>query len=175
MERDNENHAHDSIGCCCSDKVHQEISSRFTIANEKVERMIDFYKRKITDAMPKDIALDKLTVFNLLPYPRNRVVRSEVITRMKSFKIVTSEGHEIDYQVINKEIIDAGLIDRQIVHYGNYDPFIKYTIEFKDNFPAMGYQAYLIQEAVEPKEILLDKVDFLEMNTIRLKLIVMEL
>lgn len=39
----------------------------------------------------------------------------------------------------------------------------------------MGYQAYLIQEAVEPKEILLDKVDFLEMNTIRLKLIVMEL
>ena len=123
----------------------------------------------------KIFALDKLTVFNLLPYPRNRVVRSEVITRMKSFKIVTSEGHEIDYQVINKEIIDAGLIDRQIVHYGNYDPFIKYTIEFKDNFPAMGYQAYLIQEAVEPKEILLDKWTFWKMNTIRLKLIVMEL
>lgn len=164
------NHAHDSIGCCCSDKVHQEISSRFTIANEKVERMIDFYKRKVTDAMPKDIALDKLTVFNLLPYPRNRVVRSEVITRMKSFKIVTSEGHEIDYQVINKEIIDAGLIDRQIVHYGNYDPFIKYTIEFKDNFPAMGYQAYLIQEAVEPKEILLDKVDFLENEYYQIKI-----
>ena len=40
------NHAHDSIGCCCSDKVHQEISSRFTIANEKVER-IDVYKRQI--------------------------------------------------------------------------------------------------------------------------------
>ncbi len=40
------NHAYDSIGCCCSDKVHQEISSRFTIANEKVERMIDFYKTK---------------------------------------------------------------------------------------------------------------------------------
>ncbi|MFQ7170884.1 MAG: hypothetical protein ACLRQF_01495 [Thomasclavelia ramosa] len=89
---------------------------------------------------------------------------------MKSFKIVTSEGHEIDYQVINKEIIDAGLIDRQIVHYGNYDPFIKYTIEFKDNFPAMGYQAYLIQEAVEPKEILLDKVDFLENEYYQIKI-----
>ena len=78
--------------------------------------MIGFYKRKITDAY-KDIALDKLTVFNLLPYPRNRVVRSEVIHRIK-FKIIIVRSYETSYQVINKEIIDAELSDHQIVHYG---------------------------------------------------------
>ena len=34
----------------------------------------------------------------------------------------------------------------------------------------MGYQAYLIQEAVEPKEILLDKVDFLENEYYQIKI-----
>ena len=29
------NHAHDSIGCCCSDKVHREIMNRFFLAEEK--------------------------------------------------------------------------------------------------------------------------------------------
>ncbi len=29
MEKILKNHAHDSIGCCCGDKVHREIVSRF--------------------------------------------------------------------------------------------------------------------------------------------------
>lgn len=45
------NHAHDSIGCCCSDKVHQEIANRFFIANEKTDQLITFYKRKIVDSI----------------------------------------------------------------------------------------------------------------------------
>jgi mannosylglycerate hydrolase len=36
------------------------------------------------------------------------------------------------------------LIDRQIVHYGNYDPFYKYTIQLKDSIPAMGYKTYFV-------------------------------
>ena len=64
------NHAHDSIGCCCSDKVH-------------------------------------------------------------------------------REIVDPGLIDRQIVHYGNYDPFVKYQIVFEGSIPSMGYQTYLIRECAQ--------------------------
>ncbi len=124
------NHAHDSIGCCCSDKVHKEIMNRFFLAEEKVDRLIDFYMRVIVDAMSKEIALDKLTAFNLLPYEREAVVKGEIITKMKNFNLVSDDGEEYDFQVINKEVVDAGLIDRQIVHYGNYDPFVRYTIEF---------------------------------------------
>lgn len=156
------NHAHDSIGCCCSDKVHQEIMNRFILANEKVDQLITFYKRKITDAMTLDISLDKITVFNTLPYLREEIISTEVTTRMKSFKIVDENKKEIEYDIIHREIIDAGLIDRQIVHYGNYDPFVKYTIEFKGTVPSMGYQTYFILEDTKPLQITKQKEKVLE-------------
>lgn len=141
------NHAHDSIGCCCSDKVHKEIMNRFFLAEEKADMLIEFYKRKITDAMSIEKSLDKLVAFNLMPYDRNETVRAQVITKMKSFEMFDSENNKLNFEVIHKEEIDAGLIDRQIVHYGNYDPFMTYTLEFKDLIPAMGYKSYLIKEA----------------------------
>lgn len=62
------NHAHDSISCCCTDQVHREIMARFELAHDKADKLIDFYKRKIVDAVKDKEGMDKLTVFNLLPY-----------------------------------------------------------------------------------------------------------
>ncbi|EMJ6347470.1 TPA: mannosylglycerate hydrolase [Clostridioides difficile] len=140
------NHAHDSIGCCCSDKVHHEIMNRFFLAEEKVDQLITFYKRRIVDAMSCEMALDKLVAFNLMPYDRNEIVNAQVITKMKAFEIFDKDNNKLDFEVVHKEVIDAGLIDRQIVHYGNYDSFMVYTINFKDKIPAMGYKAYMIKE-----------------------------
>ena len=140
------NHAHDSIGCCCSDHVHQDIINRFFTAEEKVDRLITYYKRKITDAMDKQISLDKLTVFNLLPYDRHQVVEAQVITRMSAFKLLDENKNNVDFEMVKKEIVDAGLIDRQIVHYGNYNPFVKYTIQLHCDIPSMGYMTYFIVE-----------------------------
>ncbi|WP_232509516.1 mannosylglycerate hydrolase [Parageobacillus thermoglucosidasius] len=140
------NHAHDSIGCCCSDKVHREIMSRFFIAEEKTDRLISFYMRKIADAMPSDRSIDKLVVYNTLPYERNEPIQAEVTTKWKNFALVDETGKEIYFEVVDKKIVDPGLIDRQIVHYGNYDPFVRYTIQFQDRIPAMGYKAYFVQE-----------------------------
>ncbi|MCF0106724.1 MAG: alpha-mannosidase [Holdemanella sp.] len=147
------NHAHDSIGCCCSDKVHKEIVSRFTLAEEKIDQMITFYKRKIVDAMSLDLSLDKLSAFNLLPYEKKGVIKGQFITRMKGFEIVDENKNPISFNVIHKEIVDAGLIDRQIVHYGNYDPFVKYEIEFIDTLPAMGYKTYFILESEKEYDV----------------------
>ena len=36
------NHAHDSIGCCCSDKVHRAIADRYFLAEERADRLIEF-------------------------------------------------------------------------------------------------------------------------------------
>jgi mannosylglycerate hydrolase len=147
------NHAHDSIGCCCSDIVHKEIMARFELAEDKVNNLINFYKRIIVDAMSKDITLDKLTAFNLLPYDREEVIRGEIITKFKGFKLVDENGTEKDFEVLKTEIVDAGLIDRQIVHYGNYDPFVRYTVEIKDTVPSMGYKTYLIKECEKSIEV----------------------
>ena len=140
------NHAHDSMGCCCSDHVHQDIINRFFTAEEKVDRLITYYKRKITDAMDKQISLDKLTVFNLLPYDRHQVVEAQVITRMSAFKLLDENKNNVSFEIVKKEIVDAGLIDRQIVHYGNYNPFVKYTIQLHSDIPSMGYMTYFIVE-----------------------------
>ncbi|ONI38652.1 alpha-mannosidase [Candidatus Epulonipiscium fishelsonii] len=140
------NHAHDSIGCCCSDKVHQAIVNRFFTAEDKTDELIRYYKRKIVDAISCDITLDKLTAFNFLPYERNTMVEAEIITKMKNFKLVDENNTEYEFDLISKEIVDAGLIDRQIVHYGDYDPFVKYTITIADTLPSMGYKTYLIKE-----------------------------
>lgn len=143
------NHAHDSIGCCCSDKVHREILNRFYLAEEKVDQLINFYKRKIVDSMDTTNGHDRITLFNLLPYERNEVVTTTVMTKLKSFKLVDHESNEIDFEIIASKITDPGLIDRQIVHYGNYDPFIEYTIQIKDTIPSMGYKTYFVEESDE--------------------------
>ena len=138
------NHAHDSIGCCCSDKVHREIMNRFFLAEEKTDQLIEHYKRKITDSIDTARTEDRLTAFNLLPYERNEVVTTTVITKMSSFTLEDADGNTIPFEVLTKEELDPGLIDRQIVHYGNYDPFYQYTVQLKDSIPAMGYKTYFI-------------------------------
>jgi mannosylglycerate hydrolase len=144
------NHAHDSIGCCCSDKVHREIMNRFFLAEEKTDQLIEFYKRKITDSIATDREEDRLTAFNLLPYEREDAVTVKVITKLDSFTLEDHEGKTIPFEVLSKEIMDPGLIDRQIVHYGNYDPFYQYTIQLKDSIPAMGYNTYFVVNAESP-------------------------
>jgi mannosylglycerate hydrolase len=138
------NHAHDSIGCCCSDKVHREIINRFFLAEEKTDQLIEFYKRKITDSIGTDRKEDRLTAFNLLPYERKEVVSTTVISKLPYFTLEDEDGHKIPFEVLKKEELDPGLIDRQIVHYGNYDPFFQYTIQLKDSIPAMGYKTYFV-------------------------------
>ncbi|MBD1381726.1 mannosylglycerate hydrolase [Metabacillus arenae] len=138
------NHAHDSIGCCCSDKVHQEIVNRFFLAEEKVDQLINFYKRKIVDSIDTNVNDDRLTAFNLLPYEREEVITTTVLTKHKSFTLMDEHKKDIKFDVLKIDSLDPGLIDRQIVHYGNYDPFYKYTIQLKDTIPALGYKTYFV-------------------------------
>ncbi|MFD2922387.1 mannosylglycerate hydrolase [Halobacillus naozhouensis] len=145
------NHAHDSIGCCCSDKVHREIANRLFLAEEKTDQLIEFYKRKIVDSMDTSHKMDRLTLFNFLPYEREEVVTTEVITKFNAFSLQNEEGEETDYEVLHAEEIDPGLIDRQIVHYGNYEPFIKYKIQLKLTLPAMGYRTLFVIEDSESR------------------------
>jgi mannosylglycerate hydrolase len=157
------NQAHDSIGCCCSDKVHQEILSRFLMAEEKADQLIRFYQRKIVDAMRCEQNGDRLTVFNLLPYEREEVVTATVTTKWKTFQLVDENNEALDFDVIHREIVDPGLIDRQIVHYGNYEPFIRYTVQFRDRLPAMGYKTYIVVE--EGQELADSTVSVQEIET----------
>ncbi|WP_253381252.1 mannosylglycerate hydrolase [unidentified bacterial endosymbiont] len=139
------NHAHDSIGCCCSDKVHAEILSRYILADDMATNLINFYKRKIVDHMPAGEGDDKLVLFNLSPYPRDEVINTTITIRAETFSITDEQGKPVNYYISDRRIIDPGKIDRQIVHYGNYDPFIEYDIQIKHPVPAMGFTTLFIQ------------------------------
>lgn len=139
------NHAHDSIGCCCSDKVHAEIMARFINAEERTDRLIEFYQRKIVEGIPSAENQDKIVLFNLLPKERQEVVTTKIISKLASFVLEDSCGATVDYQILAQKIIDPGLIDRQIVHYGNYEPFIEYTLQINRKLPAMGYDTLYVK------------------------------
>lgn len=143
------NHAHDSIGCCCSDKVHFEIMARFINAEERTDALIEFYKRKITEGIEDKEDAEKLVLFNLLPYEKKNRVSATIISKKSAFRLTDAKGDNIPYEIINKEIIDPGLIDRQIVHYGNYDPFIQFEICFEKELPSMGYEVLYIENQTE--------------------------
>ncbi|MCI1859141.1 MAG: mannosylglycerate hydrolase [Sporolactobacillus sp.] len=139
------NHAHDSMGGCCSDKVNREIKARYAEADERVDRLVDFYKRKIVDAMPDRPHQDKLTLFNFLPRVREEVVETSITTKNKEFALLDARtGEKVPYQLISQELIDPGLIDRQIVHYGTYNPFVKSRIAFLAKLPAVGFRTYKV-------------------------------
>ncbi|HBC9090414.1 TPA: mannosylglycerate hydrolase [Citrobacter koseri] len=138
------NHAHDSIGCCCSDKVHREIASRFELAEDMADNLICFYQRKIADNMPQSDA-DKLVLFNLMPWPREEVINTTVRLRASQFSLRDDRGNAIPYCIRHAREIDPGLIDRQIVHYGNYEPFMEFDIQIQQIIPSMGYRTLYIE------------------------------
>ncbi len=150
------NHAHDSIGCCCSDKVHAEILNRYILADDMASNLITFYKRKIVDHMPAKQGCDKLALFNLSAYEREDVVNTTITIRANAFSITDEHGDAVEYFIRDQREIDPGKIDRQIVHYGNYDPFIEYDIQLKHPVPAMGYTTLHIEPQVEGAQKLVD-------------------
>ncbi|UPR58452.1 mannosylglycerate hydrolase [Vibrio sp. ED004] len=157
------NHAHDSIGCCCSDKVHAEILNRYILADDMATNLIHFYKRKIVDHMPGREGCDKLAMFNLSPYEREEVVNTTITIRAQEFSIFDENENPVEYFIQGKRQIDPGKVDRQIVHYGNYDPFMEFDIQIKRTVPAMGFTTLHIQgnekgavKVAEQKDYLLE-------------------
>ncbi|MCU2576685.1 mannosylglycerate hydrolase [Enterobacter hormaechei subsp. steigerwaltii] len=150
------NHAHDSIGCCCSDKVHREVMSRFELAEDMADNLTCFYMRKIVDNMPQSEE-DKLVMFNLTPWPREEVINTTIRLRASQFRLLDDRGNEIPYCLRSAREIDPGLIDRQIVHYGNYDPFMEFGIQLNQILPSMGYRTLYIEPHVAGKLLAAEK------------------
>ncbi|HDS8121058.1 TPA: mannosylglycerate hydrolase [Enterobacter hormaechei subsp. steigerwaltii] len=150
------NHAHDSIGCCCSDKVHREVMSRFELAEDMADNLTCFYMRKIVDNMPQSEE-DKLVMFNLTPWPREEVINTTIRLRASQFRLLDDRGNEIPYCLRSAREIDPGLIDRQIVHYGNYDPFMEFDIQLNQILPSMGYRTLYIEPHVAGKLMAAEK------------------
>lgn len=104
-------HAHDSIGGCNSDMVNKDIKQRLIETNEIIDSQIELYMRLISLASNQK---NSITLYNFLPYERNyERVEMELITRTSDFEIYDNDN-KISYEIVEQEIVDAGLIDRQV-------------------------------------------------------------
>ncbi|KAB1970406.1 glycoside hydrolase family 38 C-terminal domain-containing protein [Lacticaseibacillus casei] len=134
------NHAHDSIGACCSDKVQREIMARYRITEERVDRLIGFYQRRVSESVQLKGNEDRLTLFNVLPGRSDDLITATVTMREPSFSLVDRSNNPVNFDVINVDKIDPGLIDRQIVAKGDYRKFNRFTIQFRYRLPEFGFE-----------------------------------
>ncbi|MBD4607652.1 hypothetical protein GUG49_02545, partial [Xanthomonas citri pv. citri] len=85
------------------------------------------------------------------PWPREEVINTTIRLRASQFRLLDDRGNEIPYCLRSAREIDPGLIDRQIVHYGNYDPFMEFDIQLNQILPSMGYRTLYIEPHVAGK------------------------
>jgi mannosylglycerate hydrolase len=107
-------HAHDSIGGCNSDSVNKDIKQRLLNVKEIIDTQIELYMRLISMANKKKEE-KTITIYNFLPYAReNGFAEVEMITRTSSFEILDENNNPVEHALLEQEIVDAGLIDRQV-------------------------------------------------------------
>ena len=73
--------------------------------------------------------------------------------RASQFRLLDDKGNEIPYFIRSARELDPGLIDRQIVHYGNYEPFMEFDIQLSQILPSMGYRTLFIEPNVAGKVV----------------------
>ena len=139
------NHAHDSMGGCCSDLVNAQIRGRYVEAGERARLLAHYHERYLVEAA--DIAEEgRLGLFNMSCEPGERLATAEVLTQAERFELVDGKGTVVPYDVIGVREVDPGLIDRQIVAAGNYDPFLCTTIQLRRDVPTVGYEVLGVRE-----------------------------
>lgn len=99
-----ENHAHDSICCCCTDAIHEEILSRMVYAGQLADALI---KEKL-EGLHERIRYGEgkgrpLLVFSTCLASRTQVIEAEVYVKDKTFAIFDGQGREVEYEVLSCE------------------------------------------------------------------------
>lgn len=165
------NHAHDSIGGCVSDKVNREILGRYLVAEERVNSLIDFYKRRITEATETGSTRDKLTIFNLLPEREDGRVTASIVTKADGFELYDSNEEQVPFAVLSRNKLDAGLVDRQIVAHGDYEPFNEFLIELDYPQKGFGYQTLTIKPISRTSEAYGHRVKAIETDAYHIEIL----
>lgn len=158
-------HAHDSIGGCNSDKVNRDIKQRLLQAQELVDAKIENLLRRLSYSITNNDP-SKIVIFNTLPYNRKeQVISLEVLTSEKEFSL---EYHDqkIMYTLLEQELIDAGLIDRQIAARQKEIKLYRSKISFVvEEIAGNAYEVLTLNEGVKNNLVQNTDIDYnLEIN-----------
>jgi len=137
-------HAHDSIGCCNSDRVNADIKHRFVKAREIIRAHANMTLRLMAKSIVKNEDEDLLLVVNTIPSGGTRLVEQELFVGTRDFAVVDVDGNDVPYSVVEIDDYDAQMIDRQIAHLNQHIPMFRAVITFNVAFDGLGYTTYRI-------------------------------
>lgn len=144
-----ENHAHDSICCCCTDIIHKELIMRMVYADQIAEYLIKEKLQKLHAMLRYGDAKGRpILLFSSVLGKRSSLVNTDVYVKSKKFSIYDASGNTVPYQI--NEIKPFNLKDTKVSFTPIPDDFYdQVSISFYAKTEAYGYQTYYIKEDEE--------------------------
>ena len=145
-----ENHAHDSICCCCNDTIHKEMLSRIEAANQIANLLISEKFNSIHRMIRYNRNLGRpIIIFSSYASDRNDLVRTDIYVKNPVFALTDDLGTEVYYSILNRGTIN--LKDTKVGLTPLPDDFYeKITIEFYAAIDGAGYRTFYIKEGTPP-------------------------
>ncbi|MGF1886182.1 alpha-mannosidase [Photobacterium profundum] len=143
-------HAHDSIGCCNSDRVNSMVSNRLQSGIEMAEQLIELNFKKLCDGITASQQGTKVVVFNSVPKKRDCQVELTIYTPANSFSLVDGNGNPVCFQIVAEARQDMSTIIQELSNDTTITWYRKISLlaDVKD-IPAFGYTTIYIQESNE--------------------------
>lgn len=150
------NQAHDAVGGCSVDPVHQEMQARWSEVEALSDEICRNSMRDIAGRIdgssiaPQNL---QLTIFNTMPFERFGVARFiiDIPTAEKetTFSVETPEGRAVPAQIIACEDYSPTVEDPYELSMPF--PVKRFTTDlYLEDIPAMGYQALIIKPGGTP-------------------------
>lgn len=155
-----ENHAHDSLGGCSVDKVHEENLGRYEkatqIADELTQRAFWHLTPQIDTTMLGDEEM-ALIVYNPLPFARSEMVETFIdipdTWKADRLQITDLEGRALPYQKLGREKALAEMLQPMSCQLSIL--MDRFHVRFPaENLPACGWTTFIIRpmkKAVRPQ------------------------
>ena len=154
-----QNHAHDSIGGCAMDRVHEDVMNRFQRADDISEEVARMSLARLvphinTASLPHDATL--LLVFNTLPYARSGQVLDTTVDFQRELNTAGLElfdvaGNPVACQVRREELWRPTVQKPNDIPSPFFAKRYHITLEAKQ-IPAMGYTMLVAKPLLAPPE-----------------------
>ncbi len=140
-------HAHDSIGCCNSDRVNSMVANRLQSGIEVAQQLIELNFKKLCDGIKAVQDGTKIIIFNSIPKKRDSFVEFVIYTPQASFSLSDAAGEPVRYQITAESKQDMSTIIQELSNETTTTWYRKLTIQadVKD-IPAYGYKTIYLNE-----------------------------
>jgi mannosylglycerate hydrolase len=141
-----ENQAHDSLCCCCTDQVHQDLEQRHAWAGQIATTLLEQQQELLYRSMAFRRAAGRpLLVSSLLLGRRCEIVSATVYAETADFSLLDHDMQPVPFVLTGHAMIDANAGKVSFTPLPP-EPLCEARIEFPCEMDGFGYRSYYIHE-----------------------------